>query len=104
MSGKRATKRSKYPTTVATWVCCNMISLTQTRYGERGCCHGKSWRPCASNQRSSRAANESLFTCRDSCVGERLGQQAADEFLGVEHAQVEDAFADTDEADRYADL
>src|SRR5699024_9873759 len=45
--------------TVATCVCCSMISATQTRYGVRGCCHGRSWRPCASNQASSGAAIES---------------------------------------------
>ena len=32
-SGKRVMKRSKYGMTVVTWVCCSMISETQTRYG-----------------------------------------------------------------------
>src|SRR5262245_16533521 len=34
-----------------------MISETQTEYGVRFCCHGKSWRPCASNHASRRCAN-----------------------------------------------
>src|SRR3954471_5173731 len=33
MSGKRVMNRSKYGPTVATVVCCSMISLSQTRYG-----------------------------------------------------------------------
>src|SRR5262245_36691165 len=32
--------------TVATWVCCSMISDSQMRYGSRVFCHGRSWRPC----------------------------------------------------------
>src|SRR5512144_2559511 len=50
-------KRSKYPATVATCVCCNMISETQTRYGVGSRCQGRSLRPSASNQRSSAGAN-----------------------------------------------
>src|SRR5271165_62855 len=42
--------------TVATWVCCSMISEIQIRYGSRVCCHGRSLRPCACCQAISRAA------------------------------------------------
>src|SRR6187551_2601726 len=31
--------------TVATCVCCSMISETQIAYGSRVACHGRSWRP-----------------------------------------------------------
>ncbi len=40
-SGKRAMNRSKYGMTVATCVCCSMISETQTRYGVRSLLPGQ---------------------------------------------------------------
>ena len=36
-----------------------MISDSHTRYGVRGCCQGRSWRPETSNHASRRPANES---------------------------------------------
>jgi hypothetical protein len=45
--GKRAIQRCQYGITVATRVCCSMISLTQMAYGSRTLRHGKSrftWR------------------------------------------------------------
>ena len=45
-AGRRSRRISLGPSTVLTCVCCSMISLSQTRYGVRGCCQGKSWRPC----------------------------------------------------------
>src|SRR4029453_2771412 len=55
-SGNPATKRRKYGLTVATCVCCSMISDSQTRYGSPVPCHGKSWRPWAPCQAMRRAA------------------------------------------------
>ena len=48
-------KRSKYGTTVATRVCCSMISDTQTRYAVT-CCHGRCLRPWCRIQSRTRAA------------------------------------------------
>ncbi len=45
--GKRSIQRCQYGITVATRVCCNMISLTQMAYGSRALRHGRSrltWR------------------------------------------------------------
>src|SRR5689334_18983066 len=55
--------------TVATWVCCSITSATHTRYALRGCCQGRSWRPCAACQRSRRV-EKAVAPKRDSyCDG-----------------------------------
>src|SRR4051812_23465040 len=43
--------------TVLTCVCCSMISDTQTRYGVRSRCHGRSWRPYLACQAMSTGAS-----------------------------------------------
>src|SRR5262245_29017281 len=49
-------KASKYGITVATCVCCSMISEIQPRYGVGSRCQGRSMRPSCSNHASTRDA------------------------------------------------
>src|SRR3546814_7371932 len=54
--------------TVVTCVCCSITSDSQTRYGARGCCQGRSWRPCASNHCSTRSAKDFMARMWAGCV------------------------------------
>src|ERR1700733_12885177 len=94
-----STKRKKYGTTVATCVCCSMISESQTRYGVRGDCHGRSCRPCASYQCKSRSAKESARG-----ISEIRGQQSIDKRSSFELAQIVRAFAEADETNRQSEF
>src|SRR5512134_754830 len=68
---------SKYGMTVATCVCCSMISETQTRYGVGSRCHGRSLRPSLSNHASTLGAKDSsAFTCAPLDVVEQFQRRS----------------------------
>src|SRR5262245_20853457 len=71
-----------------------MISETQTEYGVGSRCHGRSWRPCRSNQASSRSANVSApFDIRGRDVGGiPLEREALDAIHGTHAAGRQHAF------------
>ena len=76
-SGNAATKRSKYASTVATCVCCSMISDTQIRYGSRVRCHGRSCRPWTRCQATIRRECALITLVGQACSLERDRQAEA---------------------------
>src|SRR6187399_496086 len=78
--------------TVATWVCCSMISESQIAYGSRVPCHGRSCRPCFFCQVVSFAAMPDAMNVPPRRQSRQEIQLTIDRSKSV--AQLEDGFGD----------